>query len=66
MREYDCLAKIGTKEAFTLLLGRLGQMSKGNMHRLELTTKDKNIFKKSLFVADLGGMIVIFLTQNNF
>ena len=27
-REYNCLAKIGTKEAFTLLLD---QTSKGNM-----------------------------------
>ena len=41
--EYDCLAKIGTKEAFTLLLGKLGQTSKGNMRRLKLTIKDKNI-----------------------
>ena len=48
-REYDCLAKIGTKEAFT---GKLGQTSKGNMHPLELTIKDKNIWKKSSFVAD--------------
>ena len=42
-REYDCLAKIGTKEAFTLFTGKLGQTSKGNMRRLELTIKDKNI-----------------------
>ena len=39
-REYDCLAKIGTKEAFTLLLKT---RSKGNMRRLELTIKDKNM-----------------------
>ena len=42
-REYDCLAKIGTKEAFTdVVTGKLSQMSKGNMRRLELTIKDKN------------------------
>ena len=46
-REYDCLAKIGTKEAFTLLLGKLGQTSKGSMRRLELTIKDKNIWKNT-------------------
>ena len=43
-REYDCLAKIGTKEAFSdVVTGKLGQMSKGNMRRLELTIKDRNI-----------------------
>ena len=42
-RESDCLAKIGTKEAFTLLLGKLGQTSKGNMRQVELTIKDKII-----------------------
>ena len=38
-REYDCLAKIGTK---------------GNMRQLKLTFKDKNIWKKSSFVADIN------------
>ena len=56
-REYDCLAKIGTKEAFTerdIVTGKLGQTSKGNRSRLELTIKDKNICKKIPFVADFG------------
>ena len=44
--EYDCLAKIGT--------GKQGQTSKDNMCQLELTIKDKNIWKKSPFVADFG------------
>ena len=42
-REYDCLAKIGTKEAVHVVTGKLGQTSKGNMRRLTLTIKDKNI-----------------------
>ena len=42
-REYDCLAKIGTKEAFFVITGKLGQTSKGNMPRLELTIRDKII-----------------------
>ena len=41
-REYDSLAKIGTKEAFTFSV-RLGQMSKGNMRGLELTIRQKYI-----------------------
>ena len=42
-REYDCLANISTKEAFTYVVtGKLGQTSKGNMRRLE-KIKEKNI-----------------------
>ena len=37
--EYDCLDKIGTKEAF-IATGKLHQMSKGNMSPLELTIKE--------------------------
>jgi len=38
-REYDCPANIGTKKVFTLLLE---------------TKLDKNVWKKSPFVADFG------------
>ena len=72
-RECDCLAKIGTKEAFT---GKLGQTSKGNMRRLTLTIKDKNIWKNSPFLLQILAVIsrygshltivMIFVTQSNF
>ena len=67
-REYDCLANIGTKEAFMSLLGNL-KMSKGDMRRLE-TIKEKKRKKRRrkknkkgkkkeedkthLFLADFG------------
>ena len=52
-------------------------MSKGNMHRLELTIKDKNIIGKKIHLllwslAVIGSygshlmIVVIFVTQNNF
>ena len=73
-REYDCLAKIGTQEVH-VVTGKLGQTSKGNMRRIELTIKDK-IWKKTcllLWILAVIGrygshlmIVMIFVTQNNF
>ena len=55
--------------------GKLGQMSKGNMRRLE-TIKDKNIVEKTRLLLRILAVIgrygphliivMIFVTQNNF
>ena len=70
-REYDCLAKIGTMRK---RLRCYWETSKGNMRRLELTIKDKNIWKNwplLRILAVIGGygshlmIVMIFVTQNN-
>ena len=50
-----------------VVTGKLGQTSKGNMRRLELTIKDKNIRwkKNSPFVADFGCNRQIWISFNN-
>ena len=50
-REYDCLAKIGTKEAFTLLLENKGQHAPTQTDNPRTKIYDE---KKSSFVADFG------------
>ena len=62
------------KEAFTLLLGKLGKMAKGNMHRLETIKKQNYLEKTHLLLRILAVtgrygphlmIVMIFVIQNN-
>ena len=54
-REYDCLAKIGTKETWHVVTGKLGQSNVKEQHYAPTRTDNKRqkyMKKKSPFVAD--------------
>ena len=57
-REYDCPANIGTKEAFTLLLAKLGQRATcadSKQSKTKIYGEEKNKREKtSPFVADFA------------
>ena len=61
-REYDCHAKFGTQEVH-VATGKLGQTSKGNMHRIELTKTKYE--KNSPFVVDFGCNRQIWISFND-
>ena len=71
--EYDCLAKIGTKEAFTLLLGNY---VKGQHAPTQTDNQREKYMQKTQILLQILAVIsrytshlmivMIFLTQNNF
>ena len=75
-REYDCLVKIGTKEAFTLLWETRsnvkGQHAPTRIDNQRQNTKKKKTHLLLRILAVIGRygphlmIVMIFVTQNNF
>ena len=70
-RECDCLAKIGTKEAFTLLLEKKGQHAptQTDNQRQKYMKKTHLLLRIFAVISRYGShlmIVMIFVTQNNF